>query len=126
MLSNHGYIKDPVVNVNIANFKISVLGEVLKPGIYEISGERITIFEAISKSGDMTIYGKRKNVKRIREFEGRRIIEEIDLNDPSIIKSPNYFLTQNAVIYIEPHNFKAHQRSYITSWRSVIWYLSLG
>lgn len=126
MLESNGYIKDPVVNVNIANFKVSVLGEVLKPGTYNIEGERITIFEAISKAGDMTVYGKRKNVKLLRENNGKRIVKEIDLNDESILTSPEYYLTQNDVIYVEPNKAKASQRSYSALWGTVLSIVSIG
>ena len=126
MLSNNGYIKDPVVNVNIANFKISVLGEVAKPGTYDITGERITLYEAISKAGDLTIYGKRNNVKILREINGKRFVKEIDLNNSSIINSPDYFLTQNDVIYVEPNNVKASQRSYSALWGTVLSIVSIG
>ena len=126
MLSKNGYIKDPVVNVNSVNFKISVLGEVSRPGIYDIPVERITIFEAISKAGDMTIYGKRNNVKLLREINGERIVKELDLNKSSIINSPYYYLTQNDVIYIEPNNVKASQRSYSALWSTILSIVSIG
>ena len=126
MLESNGYIKVPVVNVNIANFKIAVLGEVLRPGTYDISTERVTIYEAISKAGDMTVYGKRNNVKLLREVDGKRIVKELNLNDASIINSPNYYLSQNDVIYIEPNNVKASQRSYSALWGTVLSIISIG
>ena len=126
MLENNGYIQEPVANVNIGNFKISVLGEVVRPGTYDITGERITIFEALSKAGDMTVYGKRNNVKVIREENGKRTIKELNLNDSSVLTSPEYYLAQNDVIYVEPNNVKASQRSYSALWGTVLSIISIG
>lgn len=126
MLSNNGYIQDPVVNVNIGNFKISVLGEVQRPGIYDIDSERITIFEAISRAGDLTVYGRRNKVKLLREVDGQRVVKELNLNDSSILTSPDYYLAQNDVIYIEPNAVKASQRSYSALWGTVMSIISIG
>ena len=126
MLSNNRYVQDSVVNVNNVNFKISVLGEVQRPGIYDIDSERITIFEAISRAGDLTVYGRRNKVKLLREVDGQRVVKELNLNDSSILTSPDYYLAQNDVIYIEPNAVKASQRSYSALWGTVMSIISIG
>lgn len=97
------FIKDPVVTVRLGNFKITVLGEVQSPGTKLVTGNRITILEAISMGGDMTPIGKRKSVKILREANGKQTLHEIDLTSADILSSPYYYLCQNDVIYVEPN-----------------------
>lgn len=98
----------PVVTVRMANYKISVLGEVNRPGMFTVDNEKINIFEALAKAGDLTIYGVRDNVKLIRENEkGTKEIHTIVLNDANIINSPYYYLQQNDILYVEPNKVKA-------------------
>ncbi|RTY92288.1 polysaccharide biosynthesis/export family protein [Flavobacterium sp. GT3R68] len=104
LLENH--IKEPIVNLRILNFKISVLGEVGRPGIYPIQSERITFLEALSLSGDLSIYGKRKNIMIIREKDGVKTIDKVDITKSDFINSPYYYLAQNDVIYVEPNKTK--------------------
>ena len=98
-----GYLEDPIVNIRITNFRVSVLGEVKRPGTYSISGERITILEAIGLAGDLTIKGKRKNVMVIRDFNGTKTYSRLDLTTKELFTSPVYYLTQNDVVYVEPN-----------------------
>lgn len=100
------YIKKPTVNLDILNFKISVIGEVTKPNSYKIGSDRITLLEAISLAGDLTVYGKRDNVLIIREVGGKRSYNRIDLTSADFINSPFYYLTQNDVVYVEPNKTK--------------------
>jgi polysaccharide export outer membrane protein len=100
------YVINPSVNIRILNFKISVQGEVSKPGTYAINSERVTILEAISLAGDLTVYGKRDNVLIIREENGEKKIFRIDLKSADFINSPSYYLHQNDVVYIEPNKTK--------------------
>lgn len=99
------YIKEnPLVTVTFGNYKIAVLGEVKSPGAFTVSPEKINIFEALAMAGDMTIYGKRDNVKIIREdAEGNKKILQLNLNDPYLIFTPDYYLQQNDVVYVEPN-----------------------
>ena len=100
--------ENPVVTVRMANYKISVLGEVNRPGIFTVSNEKINIFEALAQAGDLTIYGVRDNVKLIREnAKGRKEIHTVVLNDASLINSPYYYLQQNDILYVEPNKVKA-------------------
>ena len=85
-------IKDPIVTVQFLNFKVSVIGEVGRPGTFDISGDRITLLEALSMAGDLTIYGRRDRVAVIREKDGKRSILYHDLRSSDIFQSPCYYL----------------------------------
>jgi len=100
------YIKKPIVNVRLVNFKVTVLGEVKSPGTYTIPNERLSIIEAIGMAGDLTIQGKRTQVTLIREQNGKRISVQLDLTTKKIFDSPYFFLAQNDIIYIEPNKTK--------------------
>ena len=106
-LIESGIIKDPVVTVQFLNFKVSVLGEVALPGVIRIVSDRMSIFDALSSVGDLTIYGQRENVKIIREIDGEKIVATVDLRSINILDSPFYYLQQNDVIYVEPNKAKA-------------------
>ncbi|MFD2725976.1 polysaccharide biosynthesis/export family protein [Hyunsoonleella rubra] len=97
------YLKDPIVNIRILNFRISVLGSVNRPGIYEVSGERITLLEAIALAGDLNIKGKRENVMVIRDFNGTKTYTRVNLLNKELFNSPVYYLTQNDIVYVEPN-----------------------
>jgi len=103
------YMKEePIITIRFANFKVSVLGEVSGPGVFDIPNEKINIFEAIAMAGDLTIFGKRDNVLLIREAEGgKRLTMRIDLRDERLIDSPYFYLQQNDVLYIQPNDPKA-------------------
>lgn len=100
------YVSDATINLRLLNYKVSVLGEVNKPGSFAISSERITIFEALSKAGDLTVYGKRNNVLVLREQNGVKTIERVDLTQTNIVNSPYYYLSQNDVVYVEANRTK--------------------
>jgi len=103
------YIKEnPIVTIRFANFRVSMLGEVGRPGSYEIQNEKINLFEAIALAGDLTLYGKRDNILLIRENgNGKRETFRIDLRDARLIDSPYFYLQQNDVLYVQPNNPKA-------------------
>lgn len=105
-----GYINDPVVTTQYMNFNVSVMGEVARPGVFNASSGRITVLEALSMAGDLTIYGKRENVKVIREENGERTVASLDLRSKQIFSSPYYYLQQNDVVYVEPNKARAGQR----------------
>ncbi|WP_256010010.1 polysaccharide biosynthesis/export family protein [Desertivirga xinjiangensis] len=96
------YLKEPVVNIRILNFKVSVMGDVARPGVYQVQNERITIPEAISLAGDLNITGLRDNVMLIRETNGTREYIPIDLTSKKLFTSPYYYLRSNDVIYVQP------------------------
>ncbi|WP_025739877.1 polysaccharide biosynthesis/export family protein [Aquimarina pacifica] len=103
------YINDPIVSVRLKNFKITVLGEISRPGSYTIPNERITVIEALGLAGDTTIRGKRENVVVIRENDGVNTYHRVDLTSKSIFESPVYYLAQNDVLYIEPNDARIRE-----------------
>lgn len=107
-LLKNGHLSDPIVNVRLLNFKVSVLGEVANPGVFPISGERVTLVEALALAGDLTIYGKRNSILLIREKNGVKTYEKIDITKTDFINSPNYYLTQNDVVYVEPNKTRVN------------------
>lgn len=109
-LQDNGYIQDPVVVVEFSGAKISILGEVNRPGQYTLSSDRISIFDAIAMAGDLNIYGERNKVRLIREVEGKQHVHTLNLTDPQIINSEFYYLEQNDVLIVEPNNSKASNR----------------
>jgi len=103
------YIKEtPIVTVRMVNYKISVLGEVARPGTFTISNEKVNLLEALAMAGDMTVWGVRDNVKLIREgANGKQEIVTLDLNKAETILSPYYWLQQNDIVYVTPNKAKA-------------------
>jgi len=94
------------------NYKISVIGEVTRPGMFTVANEKINILEALAQAGDLTIYGVRDRVKLIREdATGKKEIHVLNLNDANIINSPYYYLQQNDIIYVEPNKVKSQNSS---------------
>lgn len=102
------YIKSPIVNLRIMNFKVSLQGEVNLPGTYSINSERITLIEALSMAKDLTIYGRRDNVLVIREINGVKSYNRVNITKSDFINSPFYYLTQNDVIYVEPNKTRVN------------------
>lgn len=103
------YLKEaPIVTVRMSNYKISVIGEVARPGTFTISNEKVNLLEALAMAGDMTVYGMRNNVKLIREDSlGRQQIVTLNLNEADVILSDHYYLQQNDIVYITPNKAKA-------------------
>ena len=95
------YLPNPIINLQIISYKITVLGEVFKPGPVEVPDGRVSIFDALGAAGDLTIYGDRRNVLLIRDNKG---IHKFDLTSVDIFNSPYYYLQQNDVIYVEPND----------------------
>ena len=103
----------PIITIRVNNFSVNVLGEVNNPGKFQSSNERLTIFEGLAMAGDMTIYGKRENIKVLREdSDGNKKYFTLNLNDKNIIHSPAYFLEQNDVVYVEPNQSRANSSKY--------------
>lgn len=106
------YATDPIVNVRLSNFTITIIGEVSNPGTFTIQDERITILEALGLANDLTIYGERKNVLIIREVDGEKKFAMIDLTSINTVNSPVYYLQQNDVIYVEPNKARIRSSTY--------------
>jgi polysaccharide export outer membrane protein len=102
------YIKNPIVNLRVMNFKVSLQGEVNAPGVYPIVSERVTLIEALSMAKDLTIYGKRNNILIIREVDGVKSYNRVDITNTEFINSPFYYLSQNDVVYVEPNKSRVN------------------
>lgn len=109
-LVSQNLLKDPVVVVEFLNATVSVIGDVNKPGEYPIDKDYMTVLQAISKAGDLTITGKRDNVLVVREEGDKDVAYRLDLtNTAELMESPAYYLQQNDVVYVEPNNTKKRQ-----------------
>lgn len=117
------YVIDPVVNVRILNFTITVLGEVGQPGTYGVTGERVALPEALGLASDITIFGRRDNVLVIREVEGKKTYRFLNLLDADVLNSDFYYLQQHDVVYVEPN--RAHRQSSIFN-RNLSVYVSVA
>lgn len=95
------YVKAPIVNVNISNFKITVIGEVKNPQTYTIPTARVNLFEAIGLAGDITNLGKKDNVLIIRELDGKRSTVKVNLTNREALNSPYFYLRQNDIVYVQ-------------------------
>ncbi|MFM9987032.1 polysaccharide biosynthesis/export family protein [Flavobacterium sp.] len=102
------YINDAIINIRIINFKVTVQGEVVRPGSFTIASERITLPEALSLAGDLTIYGKRDNIILVREVNNKKTFNRIDITKADFINSPYYYLSQNDLLYVEPNKAKSN------------------
>jgi polysaccharide biosynthesis/export protein len=102
------YVRNPIINIRIMNFKVSVLGEVVKPNTYTVGSLRLTFPEALAMAGDLTPYGKRENIILIRDFQGVKTYNRINITKADFVNSPFYYLDQNDVIYVEARNAKAN------------------
>lgn len=124
-LQEKNWIKDPLVTVRIQNFKVLMLGEVKSPGAIEVKGERITLLDAISQAGDLTLQGRRDRVAVIREENGKRTVNYLDLKSKAIFDSPYFYLKQNDVVYVEPNDsktvqYRSGQMGNVTPWISLV------
>ncbi len=118
------YLQSPTVNVRIANYKVTVLGEVAKPSTFSIPSERISVIDAIGMAGDLTIYGKRENVLVVREENGKREFVRLNLNSSDLFQSPYYYLKQNDIVYVEPNKSKVAASDFATA--RTVSYVSVG
>lgn len=109
-------VSDAIVKVEIEGNKVTVLGEVVSPGVFVISKERLTVLEALSMAKDMTIYGRRDNVLVVRETEnGEASFYRLDLTKSDIFTSPAFYLKKNDVVYVEPNKYRKSNSSYNSS-----------
>ncbi len=104
-------VKSSAVEIQLINFKVTVIGEVSKPSSFVVQGNNINLLEALGMAGDMTVYGKRENVLVIREQNGQRTLKRLNLNDENVLKSPFFYLKQNDIVYVEPDKSKATEYS---------------
>jgi polysaccharide biosynthesis/export protein len=111
---------DPVVTVRYINFKVTVLGEVTKPTVINVTDEKISLLEALGLAGDMTLFARRDNVLVIREEEGKRITKRLNLNSRELFTSPYYYLKSNDVVYVEPGKEKMASISPVRQWLPMV------
>ncbi|MDB4923359.1 polysaccharide biosynthesis/export family protein [Mucilaginibacter sp.] len=104
-------VKNPVVEVQLVNFKITVIGEVNKPSSFIIPDEKVNVLEALGLAGDMTVYGKRENVLIIRNDGTTKLMKRLNLNKLESMNSPYFYLKQNDIVYVEPDRSKAVEYS---------------
>lgn len=115
-----GYINDAVVNTKIMSFKVTVMGDVKNPGTQTYQGERLTILEALGKSGDLNNSAYRNNLLVVREENGQRKVYEVNLLDnQAVFNSPAYYLQQNDVIYVQPNKSQRVKGSTSYTWLTV-------
>ena len=105
-------VEDPIVKVELVNFRVNVMGEVKTPCAINVKRERYSILDALSDAGDLTEYGERDNVLLIREENGAKTYHRINLNDASILSSPYFYLKQNDVVYVEPNSIREDNSKY--------------
>lgn len=110
-LIKQNLVKDAVVTVEFANLTYSVLGEVKNPNRYAITNDQVTLLDAISQAGDLTIQGQRTNIKVLRsDIDGKQTTYIVNLCSlENLQNSPAYYLQQNDVIYVEPNDMRARQ-----------------
>ena len=105
--------EEPTVTVRVSNFKVSVLGEVNRPGTFSVQDERINIFQALALAGDMTLFSVRKDVQLLREDStGRTVTYHLDLTQADITTSPYYYLQQNDIVYVRPTKSKVFSNTF--------------
>jgi polysaccharide export outer membrane protein len=109
------YVKNPIVNIQIINFKITILGDVRSPGTFLVPNERITLLEAIGLAGDLNISGKRNNILVVRVENNSKKEYRIDLTKKDLFTSPVYYLKQNDIVYIEPNKAKINSSAVSSS-----------
>lgn len=113
-------VKNPIVNIRIINFRITVIGEVNRPSTFTIPGERLNLIEVLGLAGDLTVYGKRENIMIIREKDGIRSITRVNLTSKDLLNSPSFYLQQNDIVYVEPTKTKVLQSSASTFYLPIV------
>lgn len=108
------YLKNAYYSIRFLNYRFTMLGEINRPGIYSIPGERISLLEALGLAGDLTFYGRRDNVLFIRQNNGKREFARLDLTKPEIMASPYFYLQQNDVVIVEANKKKAAASDQVT------------
>jgi len=120
------YIKDPSVNIRILNFRVSILGEVNKPGTFTVLEERISVLQALGLAGDLTINGNRNNILLIRNENGKTENYNIDLTKSEFMQSSFYNLRQNDIIYVRPNNARVKSAGLVGNTSTLVSILSLA
>jgi polysaccharide export outer membrane protein len=109
------FLQNPYYSIRFLNYRVTMLGEVARPGVYTLPGERVNILEAIGLAGDLTFYGRRDSVLVIRENNGKREFARLDLTKPEIMVSPYFYLQQNDMVIVEPNKKKVAASDQVTA-----------
>lgn len=109
-----GLLKNPFAEVRLVNYRITLVGEVGKPGVYSVPADRVSVFEAVGLAGDITPYGRRDNVLIVRETNGVREFATLDLSKPDIFASPYFYLQQNDMVIVDVRKNKSSVNDQIT------------
>ena len=96
------YIKNPIITIRLENFKVVVQGEVVAPGVFQVSSDRLTLIEALTMAGDLKLTSRRDNILVIRDIDGVKSHHRVDVTKADFINSPYYYMAQNDVVYVEP------------------------
>ncbi|MGN6492925.1 MAG: polysaccharide biosynthesis/export family protein [Agriterribacter sp.] len=96
------YVRDAMVGLSLMNFRITVMGEVTRPTTLQVAGEKVNVLEALGMAGDLTVFGKRNNIKVIRKAGDKVEVAHLNLNSSKVMRSPFYNLRQNDIVYVEP------------------------
>ncbi|WP_254451285.1 polysaccharide biosynthesis/export family protein [Hymenobacter sp. UV11] len=107
-------VKNPIVNIRLINFKVTIVGEVARPSTFNVPSERINLIEALGLAGDLTAYGKRNNILVVREKDGTRSTFRINLESKDVFNSPVFYLQQNDIVYVEPVKSRIQQTNGVT------------
>jgi len=119
-LTNRKLLLDPVVDIRFLNFRVSVLGEVKRPNVFTVPSEKISILEALSLAGDITIDGDKEQVALIREEDGNKVFHRINLTTSEVFSSDYFYLQSNDILYIAPRPSKVAESSVAKPWIPVI------
>ncbi len=119
-------IIDPGVSITITNYRITILGEVGRPGTYHLQNEKVTLLEALGMAGDLTINGLRENILVVREENGKQNFYRVNLTTEEIFNSPVYYLAQNDVVYVEPNQNKINSARDSSIFRNVSFAISVA
>ena len=109
------YVKDPTINIRIINFRITIYGDVLRPGTFTVDNERLSILDALGLAGDLNISARRDNIMILREEEGQKIEYRINLLSKKTLTSPAFYLKQNDIIYVEHNSARIQDAAYTRS-----------
>lgn len=120
------YIKNPSVNIRLLNFRVSILGEVNKPGTFTVLEERISVLQALGLAGDLSINGNRNNITLIRSENGKTEHYTIDLTKSDFMQSPYFFLKQNDIIYVQPNTARVKSSGLVGNTSTLTSVLSLA
>lgn len=130
-LTSANLVKDPIVTVDFQNLQYAVIGEVGKPGRYDITKDQVTLLDAISQAGDLSITGRRDNVLVVRTADGKRTSFQVDLRSKALFASPVYYIQQDDIIYVQPNKIRAGQSGVndnslksISLWMSIITFIT--